>query len=189
VLALLLAAAIQLPNDTAVHKSSDPVVSGPVRRATSAPLDTVRKRHTVELSDAYYTRLAVHRWGSYAELPLFASEYWLGNKLLARGTPVADWVKPTHVGVALGLGGLFGLNTITGAWNLAEGWSQLGDRKTLVIAHTALMLASDAGFALAGATGGDARELDGQQRHRTIALTSIGLATVGTAIMWFTRNK
>ncbi|HXV17627.1 MAG TPA: hypothetical protein VD758_12650, partial [Gemmatimonadaceae bacterium] len=69
------------------------------------------------------------------------------------------------------------------------------------------MLAADAGFALAGATAGDegregndsgqfggdnqvsaVRQFEGggdSNTHKTIALTSIGISTVGTALMWF----
>jgi hypothetical protein len=66
---------------------------------------------------------------------------------MARGTPIADWVKPTPIGFAVAISGLFGLNTITGGWNLVEGWSQLGDKRNLVATHTAMMLAADGGFA------------------------------------------
>jgi hypothetical protein len=149
----------------------------------------VRRRHTVELSDAYYVRLETHRWGSYAELPLFATEYWLGDKLMARGTPVANWVKPTHVGVAMGLGGLFGLNTITGAWNLVEGWSQFGDNRKAIVAHTVLMLAADAGFAAAGMIADDDGNTNNQRLHRNVALGSMGVATIGTAMMWIAKNR
>ena len=45
--------------------------------------DTPRVRpHAIEYSDAYNTRLTIHRWGSCTMLPLFASEYYLGNRLL-----------------------------------------------------------------------------------------------------------
>ena len=187
---LLLIVSLGIAGDTSAARQDTSIApSGPVRRATSAPSDTVRRRHSVELSDAYYTRLTVHRWGSYVELPLFATEYWLGDKLLARGRPVANWVRPAHAGVAAGLGGLFGLNTITGGWNLVEGWSQLGDNRRTVVAHTVLMLAADAGFAAAGALAGDEGEVDGQRLHRNVALASIGVATVGTAIMWITKNR
>jgi len=47
------------------------------------------------------------------------------------------------------------------------------------------MLGADAGFALAGASGGDANESgDGASQHRTIALSSMALATAGTVMMW-----
>src|SRR4051812_24850357 len=97
-LSLLLAAVIAAdttpaPVDTLTRPVSP---SGPVRRATNAPSDSAQptRRRTVVLSDAYYTRLTIHRYVSYAELPVFAAEYVVGDKLMARGTPIASWVKP-----------------------------------------------------------------------------------------------
>ena len=47
------------------------------------PADTGDTRpKAIEYSDAYYTRLTIHRYASYAELPLFATEYALGQKIL-----------------------------------------------------------------------------------------------------------
>jgi hypothetical protein len=182
VLSLLLAAAIGLSDTTT---SAD--TNGPVRRAIPAPSDTVRRRKAVELSDAYYTRLTIHRWASYAELPLFAAEYVVGDKLMARGTPIAGWVKPTHIGLAVAISGLFGLNTITGGWNLVEGWSQLGDKRNLVVTHTAMMLAADGGFAVASVIAG--KGLNAEQRHRTVSVASMGLAAVSTVVMWVAKNR
>ena len=51
------------------------------------------------------------------------------------------------------------------------------------------MLASDAGFAITGLLAGDAhRTLNGQTRHKNAAYISMGLATVGTGIMWLARG-
>jgi len=139
------------------------------------------------LSDAYYTRLTIHRYVSYAELPVFAAEYVLGDKLMSRGTPVAGWVKPTHVGVAATLGGLFAVNTITGVWNLAEGWSQPGGHRPLVVTHSVLMLAADAGFAIAPLVVHD-NGLDGEKNHRAIAVASMSVAAVSTVVMWVAKK-
>ena len=149
--------------------------------------DTIRKRRkAIEYSDAYYTRLQIHRIASYTELPLFAAEYVLGERLIKEertGFP-SSGLKTAHQAVALGLGGLFAINTVTGLWNLWDSRQDPSGRARRLI-HSALMLGADAGFALAGTTGGDANEtLGDQNRHKTIALTSIGIATVGTAMMW-----
>lgn len=151
-----------------------------------APLDTPRARpRAVFYSDAYYTRLTIHRWGSYVELPLFAAEYYLGNRLYTARTLQPTWVRTTHRGVAYGLGALFAVNTVTGAWNL---WDSRHDPSSgsLKYVHTALMLASDAGFAWAGTVGSGARNATTAtwRRHKNIALGSIAIATVGTGIMW-----
>lgn len=150
----------------------------------------VRKRarpRAIEYSDAYYTRLKIHRIASYAELPLFATEWVVGQRLLNEertGFP-SDGLKTTHTTVALGLGALFTINTLTGGWNLWESRSDPAGRTRRII-HSVAMLGADAGFALAGATGGNANETDtGASHHRTIAISSIALATAGTAMMWF----
>jgi hypothetical protein len=157
-------------------------------RDTLTVSDTPRvRRHAIEYSDAYNTRLTIHRWGSYTMLPLFASEYYLGDRLL-NGTNVPGWYKGAHVTVATGLGALFTVNTVTGLWNL---WDSRKDPagRTLRYLHTGLMLAADAGFVWAGSIGGDAEhDFNAGRRHRNVALGSIGLSTLGTAIMWFRRD-
>jgi len=147
---------------------------------------TVRRPRAIEHSDAYYTRLTIHRVASYAELPLFGAEYVLGERLLhdeRTGFPPSS-LKAAHLGVAGGLAVLFGVNTITGGWNL---WDSRQDpsNRTLRIVHSVAMLGADAGFALAGATGGNAKHsLRDAQRHRAVSVGSMALATAGTAIMW-----
>jgi hypothetical protein len=145
--------------------------------------DSVRPRpRAIEYSDAYGTRLKIHRIGSYVMLPLFASEYILGDRLLRQNH--ADWLKPAHGVVAAGLGILFVTNTVTGVWNLAESWNDPNGR-TLRLIHSALMLAADAGFAYTGINASSASESpEARNRHKNTALVSIGISTVGTVIMW-----
>jgi len=146
-----------------------------------------KRRRAVQYSDAYYTRLQIHRVGSWLELPVFGTEYWLGQKLI-NDSPLSGWVKPTHTTVAVVLGGLFVVNTATGLANLVESRSSTDDR-ALVWTHSALMLAADAGFVATAAVAGQAgHSLSGQNRHRNVALTSIGVATVGTVLMWVKRG-
>jgi hypothetical protein len=157
----------------------------------SRPLagDTIpRRRKAVAYSDQYYTRLQIHRWGSWLELPVFGTEYWLGQKLMSPDEIPADWVKTTHVIVAGTLGGLFAINTVTGAWNLYDSRNDT-DERALVWTHSALMLASDAGFAITGLIAGDAHNsFRSRDRHRNAALVSMGVATAGTLIMWLKRG-
>ena len=148
---------------------------------------TRRRVRAIQYSDAYNTRLTIHRLGSYAMLPLFAGEYYLGDRLL-NGTNPPGWVKNTHVGVAGALGVLFTVNTVTGAWNL---WDSRQDPagRTRRYVHAGLMAAADAGFLWAGAIGGDAGHgTDGGRHHRNVALGSIAVSTVGTALMWFWKD-
>jgi len=146
-----------------------------------------KRRRAVQYSDAYYTRLQIHRVGSWLELPVFGTEYWLGQKLI-NDIPPAGWVKPTHTTVAAVLGGLFVVNTVTGVANLYESRAST-DERLLVWTHSALMLAADAGFIATAAVAGDANHsVAGQDHHRNVALTSIGIATVGTLLMWVKRG-
>lgn len=152
----------------------------------SAP-DSARKRpRAIEYSDWYARRLAIHKAGSLVELPLFAAEYLLGDRLLNGNGD--DGVRNAHLGVAIGLGALFTVNTVTGVWNLVESRKDPAGR-TRRLLHSALMLGADAGFAWAGAIGGDASiSASVRSRHKTVAIGSMGLATAGTLIMWLWKD-
>lgn len=152
--------------------------------------DTIaRKRprpRAIDYSDAYYTRLRIHHLASYAELPLFGAEWVVGQRVLneERTGFASSGLKTAHKTIALGLGALFTINTVTGGWNLWESRKDPAGR-TLRILHSAAMLGADAGFAWAGASGGGAKRTDvGANHHRTIAISSMALATAGTAMMW-----
>jgi hypothetical protein len=153
-----------------------------------AVADTVKRKRakSIEYSDSYYTRLTIHRVASYAELPLFAAEYVLGERLIKEdrtGFP-SQGVKTAHTTVALGLGALFTVNTVTGVWNLWEARNDPANRTRRII-HSVAMLGADAGFAWAGASAGSAKDnIANANHHRTIAVSSMALATAGTAMMW-----
>lgn len=154
--------------------------------APAAPADTGRPR-AVTYSDAYGTRLAVHRYASYATLPVFAAEYVLGNRLIRardRGQPVPNGTKSAHTAVAVALGGLFAANTVTGAWNWWDARHDPNGRARRTV-HSVLMLAADAGFAAAGALAGNAgSSRSGANVHRNVALASMGV-TVGAGAMMY----
>jgi len=157
------------------------------------PLDTpvVQRPRAVEYSDLYYTRLTVHRVGSYTMIPLFVAEYSLGQNLVNDAAP-PSWIKPTHVAVASGIGILFSVNTVTGLWNLWDA-RQDPEGRTRRTVHSILMLASDAGFLAAAALTperehGFTNAADYQHRvnvHRGVAIGSFALSTIGGAMMWF----
>ena len=192
--ALLLFTITRAPLDTPAVRVPvvDTVLS--TRAPLAVPLDTpvVRRRRAVEYSDQYYTRLTIHRYGSYAMLPMFAAEYALGQNLINDANP-PGWVKPTHLGVALGLGALFTVNTVTGAWNLWESRDDPSNR-ALRITHTVLMLAADAGFMITGAQTPTEHSSDfatiqaSRNRHRNWAIGSMAVSTAGTALMWFVKH-
>ena len=168
-------------NHADAQSASDAAIG--VHPSTQQAADSVRPRpRAIEYSDAYATRLKIHRIGSYVMLPLFATEYVLGDRLLQQNH--ADWLKPTHGVVSAGLGLLFVTNTVTGVWNLAESNKDPNGR-TLRLVHSALMLAADAGFALTGLNASNARESpQARNTHKNTALVSMGISTVGTVIMW-----
>ena len=163
------------------QSSADAVVG--MHSPQVAAADTTRPRpKAIEYSDAYGTRLRIHRIASYTELPLFAGEYILGDRLMRPNA--ASWIKPAHGVVAVGLGALFALNTVTGVWNLVESRKDPAGR-TRRLLHSALMIAADAGFAYTGTTASNAKESpDNRTRHKNAALVSMGLSTVGTVMMW-----
>ncbi len=143
--------------------------------------DSVIRRprpRAIEYSDWYARRLLIHRVGSYTMLPLFATQFYLGDRLLDGRASGSE--KDAHVAVATAIGALFTINTVTGVWNLWDSRKDpQGRRKRLV--HSALMIGSEAGFALAASVDDKSRS----NTHRNIALTSMGISTVGAAMMWF----
>ena len=158
--------------------------AGPVKSAVLVVPEAERtQEQAIEYSDAYYTRLTIHRAGSYAMLPLFAAQYIMGDRLL-NGLDNPDWLQPAHTATAVAIGALFTSNTITGVWNLAESRKEKQNR-TRRFVHAGLMLAADAGFVYTGVLGSRADSNSDATKHRNTALTSIGLSTAGAALMWF----
>ena len=171
VLLIVLPAAVQAQN-------------GPVR-ASVLPVEQPQEQ-AVEYSDAYYTRLTIHRYGSYAMIPLFAVQYLLGDRLL-NGTNNADWIQPAHQANAYAIGALFTVNSVTGVWNLVESRKEKRGRAKR-FAHAALMIAADAGFLYTATLADVEGATDAQQqskKHRNVALMSIGASTAGATLMWF----
>jgi hypothetical protein len=148
---------------------------------------TTRRPRAIEYSDAYHTRLKIHQIGAYLMLPLFVTEYVLGEKLLT-STNRSNGLKTAHGMVAAGVGVVFVANTVTGAWNF---WDSRKDPngRTRRDVHSALMLASDVGFVLTAASAGNAQHSLSQARtHRTIAISSIALSAIGSGMMWLWKN-
>lgn len=141
-------------------------------------------RVAVEYSDAYHTRARIHRIASFATLPLFATEAVLGQSLYNSSTPGK---KTAHLVVAGAIGGLFGVNSVTGVWNLIEARHDPQGRNRRLI-HGILMLAADAGFLATAALGPSTEHRSGRVEgspatHRAVAFTSIGAATAGYLVM------
>lgn len=160
--------------------------------------DTVSQQRPVliDYSDAYYTRLKIHKWASWAMLPLFGLEYYTGQDLYNKGLAAPDWERNLHGPVAATLAGLFVVNTVTGGLNLWEGRKD-PDGRAWRTTHGLLMLLADAGFAAVGMTapenetdsgvftpGSSLGESGGNQRlHRQIAIGSMAVAMVSWVMM------
>ena len=157
--------------------------------APVAAPDTGRPR-AIEYSDAYFTRLTIHRIGSYLELPLFTAEYFVGQKLLKEEQTSTERHLPlrsTHNALAAGIGVLFAVNTVTGVWNLMDARRDPNGRTRRWV-HSLTMLAADAGFLWTASLGGQAKHTtNGASNHRAVAIGSFSLATASTLMMWLWR--
>src|SRR5262249_16147931 len=71
----------------------------------------------IEYSHAYEVRANSHKYASVVSLPLFVGEAVLGQSLYSARS---DRKKSAHVVIGTAIGGLFGVNTVTGVWNLVE---------------------------------------------------------------------
>jgi hypothetical protein len=151
---------------------------------------TVRRRPVViEYSDAYRKRLKIHKYASFAMLPLFAAELAIGQSLYNSSANVGG-KRTAHGWIGAGIMGLFGLNTVTGAWNMFGEGRKDPNGRTLRLVHGLLMMAADVGFVATTRSGPNSRsfrhaltfETD-KVTHRNIAVASMSVATVGYLIM------
>jgi hypothetical protein len=165
------------------------LVAAPAARAQEAdpPVqDQTARPRAIEYSAGYETRAKIHKYASFATLPLFATELALGQSIYTDPNAQASAARNAHIAVGTGITGLFAVNTVTGVWNM---WESRGDpnHRTLKLLHGILMLGADAGFVATFATGPGGHNNESfdanKQTHRTIALTSIGLATGSYLIM------
>ena len=134
-----------------------------------------------EYSDGYRVRAKIHRIGSFAMLPLAATEFYLGQSIYTTPT---DGKKGAHVAVGATIGGVFAVNTVTGVWNLVESRHDPNGRTKRWI-HALLMMTADAGFVatFAAAPDDDSSFSNNRSKHRTLALTSLAVGTVGYLVM------
>lgn len=146
---------------------------------------TPRRPRAIEHSDFYYVRLGIHRYASYAIVPTFITEYVLGQSLYNH-PPGSSGTRTAHSVVAVGLVSLFGVNTVTGVWNLWDSRHDAPGRARRYI-HAALMITADAGFVAATAVAPGRRQVladpSRARLHRALALSSMGLALGGYGMM------
>jgi len=148
-----------------------------------------RRRKSIQVSEWYERRLRIHRYGAYATVPLYVFQAVAGNQLYQKSDGAPEWAKTGHRVGATALATVFGVNTVTGLWNLwdSRAVSQGRTRRTI---HTLLMLASDAGFAYAGIKLADEAENSAEKRkqHRNLAFASMGVAITGSGMMLLWRD-
>lgn len=190
---LALAVALAIPTLTAAQgrvispftvESPGPTLGS--RHPTAAQADTTRRRPVaIEYSDWYGRRLRIHQLASWTMLPIFVAQYAAGQQLLDKGRDGApQWARDWHPALAGATGVLFGVNTVTGAWNWWDARQDPTARRWRT-AHAVLMLVADAGFAITPAFAEDEGERDGSrlQTHKSIALTSMGIAAASWLMM------
>jgi hypothetical protein len=187
-LAVDATAAESAPDSTEATSSETSLLADVDAAVAEAPLEAQvapARPMAIEYSDGYRTRLKIHKYASFATLPLFAAQFAVGQKLYDNPS---DGTRSAHTALAVGTGVLFGVNTVTGVWNLSEGRKD-PNHKTKRMVHGILMAVADAGFVATGALAPESEEgqLDtnsnNRSTHRTVALASMGVATVAYLIM------
>jgi hypothetical protein len=183
-LSLVLQIAIATPPvDTARH-----AVVPDAAVAVAAAQDTTRRRpRAIEVSEWYHRRLVVHKALSYAMVPVFAAQYVAGRRLYNsdNGGPIApSWARPVHRAGAKTIAGIFGVNTVTGLWNLWDSRA-VEDHRWLRLSHAAVMLGADAAFAYTGIKLADDAgfSLENRRRHRNTALYAISASVASGVVM------
>ena len=158
-----------------------PVVASPEVRGDT----TVRqRRRSIEVGEWYSRRLTIHRYAAYAAIPVFAFQYAAGVQLYNHSSDAPDWAKVGHRVGATTLAAIFGINTVTGAWNW---WDSRSARKGRLLrtVHALSLLGADAAFTYAGLKLSDEAENSMEKRrlHRTVALSAIGVTAVSGVAM------
>ena len=142
------------------------------------PSEVATAKRTVDYSAAYYRRLDIHRKASTLTIPLFALQMIAGSQLFDKSVDAPEWAKVGHRIGATGVAALFATNLVTGVPNMIEGLRDPNDRGRRLF-HASLMLAASAGFTATGLLAERAEgDPDARNLHRTIAYSSMGLATV-----------
>lgn len=163
-------------------------IAGAIPSDTPPPSPAQRVR-AVEVSDWYGRRLALHRALSYTVIPLFGFQYAAGTQIWEKGDAAPAWARRGHRIGAATIGGVFVVNTVTGAWNLWDSRHAEEGRARRYL-HAASMFVADAGFTWAGAKLSEEaeRSIDKRRLHRTVALSSMAISVASGLIMYFTND-
>ena len=166
---------------------ADSIAAAASELATEAQ-DTARPV-AIQYSDGHYTRAKIHKYASFATLPLFITEYALGQSLYNDPQSLSSSKRGVHGAVGAGLIGLFAVNSVTGVWNLMDSREAPGHTKRMV--HGIMMLVAEGGLIASAASApghgrGDLVNFDANKAtHRNIAVFSIGVGTAGYLFMLF----
>lgn len=168
-------------------RPSGPVVTQVLSRNASAAdalaATGLRASPLGQQDDAYYRRLDIHRAASYALLPLFALQYFAGDQLYQKSSDAPDWAKVGHRVGATGIAALFTVNVATGVPNIIAARKEPRGRGRRTL-HGSLMLLATAGFVATGILSERAEgSPEDRDLHRSVALSSMGVATVGFLTM------
>jgi hypothetical protein len=176
-------------NEPLVAASATPLADALAREAATLAADPQEARPVaIEYSEGHETRAKIHKYASWATLPLIGTEFWLGQRLYDNPSS-DDSLRGVHGTVGAGLIGFFAVQSVTGVWNLVEASSAPGHKKRLT--HGLIMLAAEGGFVAAAAMApGHSRNgvtFDADRStHRTVALVSMGVGTAGYLWMLLT---
>ena len=176
---------LTLPSATPIADSLSAVAA-----ATFAADPQGTRPVAIEYSDAHETRAKIHKYVSWAAMPLMATEFVLGEKLYNDPNSINSSSRGVHGAVGAGLIGVFGVQGVTGVWNLVESNQAPGRTKRLV--HGIMMLAAEGGFVAAAVTApghsrNDLINFDANKAtHRDIAIVSLGVGTAGWLLMLLT---
>jgi hypothetical protein len=133
-----------------------------------------------EYSEAYNRRRKIHFYASFATLPLFVTQYILGDKLYDGSS---GSTRDAHSAAAVGIEALFAVNTVTGVWNMWESRKDPNGRTKRFI-HGFTMLGADVGFVATGLLAPDSEDGHGDKStHRNVAIASMAVATASYLIM------
>jgi len=171
------------PSTPAIPPISLKLPSALLEQDTPQPVHAV----AVEHSDGYQTRAKIHKYASFATLPLFAAEVALGQSLDGS----RDSKKGIHGAVGAGIVGLFAVNTVTGAWNLFGEGRRDKEGRTLRLVHGLLMMAADAGFVATTLSAPSGHRIGAstfdadRTKHRNLAIASVSVGTAGYLLMLF----
>jgi hypothetical protein len=178
-------------NEPLVVASATPIADAVAVEAAKLAADPQGPRPVaIEYSDAHLTRAKIHKYSSWATLPLMATEFALGEKLYNDPNSVNSSSRGVHGAVGAGLIGVFAVQSVTGMWNLLESRQAPGHTKRLV--HGLLMLAAEGGFVAAAVTAPSTGRNElinfdaNKSTHRSIAVVSIGVGTAGYLLMLLT---